>query len=65
MNTFEARYPGTCAAAGDRIKVGDPIEDTEDGYAHPDCVELMEIADKANAQPPCTSCWLVHAGECM
>lgn len=57
MNSFEARYPGTCAAAGDPIKLGDPIVNTDDGYAHDDCVVVEP--------PACSKCWLVHAGECM
>lgn len=59
MIGFEARYPGTCATGNDPIKVGDPIEETDDGYAHVDCLP------RAPEGPPCTSCWLVHAGECL
>lgn len=59
--SFEAAYGGTCAGSGDRINVGDIIESTDDGYAHPDCVDATEKPTK----PPCPKCWLVHAGECM
>lgn len=62
MNSFEARYPGRCPACREPIKVGDPILDTEDGYVHDHCADAV---DRELAKTPCTSCWLVHAGECM
>lgn len=60
VNTFEARYPGRCPACGESIKVGDPIADSEDGYVHDDCQQPEQPA-----KPPCTGCWMVHAGECL
>lgn len=59
MTTFEARYPGVCPNCEERIKPGDPIVDSEDGYVHDDCQTVLP------SKSPCQRCWLVHAGECM
>lgn len=63
VSRFEAQYTGTCTARGDRIELGDVIEEDEDGgYSHADCAPTLLVV---TAKPPCPKCWLVHAGECM
>lgn len=65
MRTFRARFPGRCAA-----DCGEPIEpDQEVGYigdelVHAGC-EDAALSDAEEHGTPCTSCWMVHAGECL
>lgn len=66
MSTFEARYEGWCAAGRDRIKVGDPIVDTEGGYVHADCAPVeVDPLPPVDPKKLCPSCFMEHAGECM
>ncbi|MFV8317147.1 hypothetical protein [Mycobacterium sp. 23] len=62
---FDARYPGRCDANGCRFEQGDRIG-YADGYDRPLC-ESCWCADKEETTPPqvCSSCFTIHAGECL
>jgi hypothetical protein len=60
---FDARYPGVCASCGERIKVGDLIRSTDDGYVHEDCDDPMYLPVTRKVEV-CTTCWLEKPCEC-
>ena len=73
-----ANYRHDCHAdCGQSISRGDAIVWQQDGFVHEDCYDaLLDLPDKeprhrddkTTLQPgesPCTSCWLVHPGECF
>lgn len=55
---FPARYPGRCAACGDRIHEGDPIRMTTTGAVHDDCDDTPATTRPEPA--PCPVCWLTN-----
>lgn len=60
--TFPARYPGECVECDQRIDVGDPIENTVDGWIHAQCDTTPTDAELAGTS--CTTCWLVGPCDC-
>jgi hypothetical protein len=61
---FEARYGGRCAAdCGEPIREGDQVVYEDDELVHADCEGKHE--QQRPERPACTSCWTVHAGECL
>jgi hypothetical protein len=62
VRTFEARYPGRCAA-GDPIEPGDEVAYVDEQLVHADCADSP--ASPTAAETVCPSCWTVHRGECL
>lgn len=64
---FPARYRGRCAAeCGQPIEVDDQVQFVDDELVHHDCADKLGLPGAGRRDPaPCTSCWLVHAGECL
>jgi hypothetical protein len=64
MSTFEARYPGTCAAdCGQRIHPGQNVTYVDEQLVHATCADHPPPARREPAV--CPSCWTVHRGECL
>ena len=60
---FSARFPGTCAACGERYPTATSIRRADDTYTHADCDE-QPTPDPIEG-PACSACWLRHpTGEC-
>ena len=60
---FSARFPGTCAACGERYPTATSIRRADDTYIHADCDE-QPTPDPIEG-PACSVCWLRHpTGEC-
>ena len=60
---FSARFPGTCAACGERYPTTTSIRRTDDTYIHADCDE--QPTPDPTEEPACSACWLRHpTGEC-
>ena len=60
---FAARFPGVCAACGDRFPAATSIRRVDGGYIHDDCDEPPNPSPIEG--PACTICWLRHPeGEC-
>jgi hypothetical protein len=80
VRTFEARYPGRCAA-GDPIAPGDEVVyDADDHLRHVACLPYADVPagyyvtedpDRGEVLVPrpdpavCGRCWTVHRGECL
>jgi hypothetical protein len=62
--SFEARYPGICETCGEDFEVGSSIMYDGDDLIHADNSECMAFRDRP-IRKPCTTCFLVHAGECF
>lgn len=60
---FYAHYASDCGACDVPIKPDDACSwlrvGTSEVVVHAACPE------PAKTKPPCTKCWLVHAGECL
>lgn len=62
--SFAAKYPGYCAECGGEFEEGAQVAYYFGKIAHAlpqDCDPSMREIEK----PPCSSCFLVHAGECF
>jgi hypothetical protein len=66
VRPFPARYPGVCGSCDERVAVDDWVVFVDDKLTHADCAERGPAAI-LDAPPGkvCTSCWTVHAGECL
>ena len=62
--SFEAKYPGRCAA-GDRIAPGELVKYDDEELVHVNC----EVPSLPNARDDlgtvCRTCWTIHAGGCL
>lgn len=61
---FEARFPGICENCGDGFETGDSIMYEGDDLVHADPDDCRP-APPVRAIAPCSSCFLVHAGDCF
>lgn len=53
--TFIAKYPGTCAGCGERIRVGDQAHYVEDQVCHADC---DDVKPEPEPRPVCPECFV-------
>lgn len=61
---FAAKYPGICAECGGEFEEGEQVAYYFGKIAHAlpqDCTTSTRRPEKA----PCSSCFLVHAGDCF
>ena len=63
--TFEAKYPGRCAACDERITPGDTVTYDDDELVHAACEVTSLPHPRDTAATVCRDCWTVHAGDCL
>lgn len=61
--SFEAKFPGRCAACDDEIHAGELVKYVDDELVHVGCEDSPVPAEEVGIA--CTRCWCVHAGECL
>lgn len=61
---FTAKYAGICGDCEEGFEAGTEVRYNDDNLVHADPDECLRFRDRP-IQRPCTSCFLVHAGECF
>lgn len=61
--TTVARYEGYCVSCSRRINEGDDITCVAGDWMHADCAEVEQT--DLLPTPACSSCFMVHVGECL
>lgn len=62
--TFQAKYPGKCAACGERINEGQHVRYEDDFLVHDDCPDPINPDQPGRQERKCPDCHTIHAGEC-
>ena len=63
--SFQAKYPGRCAACDERIYEGNWVRYEDDFLVHDDCDEVPERDAPQRNKRKCPDCYMIHAGECF
>lgn len=62
---FQAKYPGQCAACGERIHLADYVRYEDDLLVHDDCPDTVDPDLPGRQERKCPDCYTTHAGECI
>lgn len=63
--SFQAKYPGSCTACGERIHEGDHVRYEDEFLVHDDCPEPTDADEPRRTERKCPDCFTIHAGECL
>ena len=63
--TFQAKYPGRCAACDERIHEGDFVKYEDDELVHTRCDVAILPNPRDDLTTVCRQCFTIHAGECL
>jgi hypothetical protein len=64
--TFQARYPGRCAACDERIHEGDDVDYDDDQLVHATCpTPPPDLFSVGSTETVCPQCFTVHRGDCL